>query len=1412
MQITKQILFIALITSLVACGGGGGGSKGGNNGGGVTTPIVVDADGDGVADTQDAFPNDKTEWMDADKDGIGDNADKTPLGELIPAWNTFQGNALHAGAVAAKLDIKHFNSRWTKPLAIDNAAQGAAADGYIFINIKGVLHALSSATGNLLWTTTLSAANPPAYADGVVYVATGGHDAAALWAFNAADGTLLFKSKIEDQWSSYYAPTVVDGVVYMAGGYYGGVYAIDAKTGARKWWLGLNQYDQFTPAITADYVLAYTGEYTPQLTAIDRKTGTLVFNIADPHFEWNGWSMNLAPAVLGNSVVAIHNNRLVHFNLTTKTMDWDIRSNFTGQPSLKGDRIYAINNGNIEVRDIATGALVDTLKGTSPFVGDLLVTENLVFTRDATHTYAYDLSSKQLAWTLKDKSGALLMADGALYVMASTGLSAITIEGDIDNDNLPDWWEKFFGKNIDPTSDLDKDGLTAAKEFTATTDPFVSDTDGDGLLDGAEVNTHLSSPISKDSDSDGLSDSAEVNTYRTNPNLTDTDDDKLTDSLEVNAGLDPLDAKDADKDSDGDGFSNRLEVLANSNPKSATSVPKVGDWAMLGGNAEHNSYQPLMLDAKNFAARWTTQIQGNATSVATGKGRAYFNDGINTLSLNAGTGEVLWSYPLAGGSTSYANDRVYGHIGGHQATAFISLDAARGTLQFSATHGDQWSSYSAPTIYNGHAYMNGGYYGGMQAFNALSGAKEWEIASPVVHWSNLWEPAVSELGMFVVAENKLRALSPKDGSTLFDIDSPVAANGTTPVIGTKGNVITLGARVVSYDIASRKVAWQSEAADASGYSHYKSIAVGNSQVYAMSGFELLVFDELNGKTLWRKNITSSSETSNLVATATHVFVSDTDKTYAIDLISHDVVWTYPKGGQYLSIGNEGALFIADRNQVIAIEIEGDKDADGMPDWWERNYGGNLAASADLDTDGLTNLDEFTQRTNPLVVDTDGDSLTDTEEVRTYKTNPLLKDSDKDGLADNLELKQHLTNPLNSDTDNDGLDDATELQHGLNPNDAKDAAQDSDGDGFSNADEIAAGTDNNNALAFPVAHDWAMLQGNASHDGFQPVALKPADFALRWSKDFGYNINPVATGGGSVFVTSKVYFGSVTLSALDPTNASVKWSNDFGSLHSMSGPSYANNMVYTHSGGHNDTAFWAFNATTGQQKFRSPHGSQWPNYSAPTLYGDKAYMNGGTYGGIVAFDTANGGKLWEASATWTDSLEPAVNENSVFVQLDNKLIIRNRLTGTDQYNIETQLSGTSLVLGKRNNIIATGTTVKSIDITTRATHWTTVQSNIWGIPAVGNQSVYFISAGTLYVVNEQSGNLLWSWTPPGASLTNNIIATLGHVFVASDSKTYAIDIKTGKQVWSYDRGGNLSLGNDGNLYITAQTELIAIRIK
>jgi len=100
-------------------------------------------------------------------------------------------------------------------------------------------------------------------------------------------------------------------------------------------------------------------------------------------------------------------------------------------------------------------------------------------------------------------------------------------------------------------------------------DPLATDTDGDGLSDGAEVNTHLTNPVLDDSDGDGLTDGAELNTHNSNPKLADTDGDGLSDFAEVvTHGTNP-----AAKDSDADGFDDLFEINTGFNPTQAGSTP-----------------------------------------------------------------------------------------------------------------------------------------------------------------------------------------------------------------------------------------------------------------------------------------------------------------------------------------------------------------------------------------------------------------------------------------------------------------------------------------------------------------------------------------------------------------------------------------------------------------------------------------------------------------------------------------------------------------------------------------------------------------------------------------------------------------------------------------------------------------------
>ena len=93
------------------------------------------------------------------------------------------------------------------------------------------------------------------------------------------------------------------------------------------------------------------------------------------------------------------------------------------------------------------------------------------------------------------------------------------------------------------------------------------------------------------------------------------------------------------------------------------------------------------------------------------------------------------------------------------------------------------------------------------------------------------------------------------------------------------------------------------------------------------------------------------------------------------------------------------------------------------------------------------------------LDTDGDGLSDADEILIYHTDPTKADTDGDGFSDGAEIAKEYS-PLHpklllrqTDTDHDGLWDDWEIALGTDPTKA-----DTDGDGFSDGDEVMHGHD------------------------------------------------------------------------------------------------------------------------------------------------------------------------------------------------------------------------------------------------------------------------------------------------------------------------------------------------------------------
>jgi 6-phosphogluconolactonase (cycloisomerase 2 family) len=124
-----------------------------------------------------------------------------------------------------------------------------------------------------------------------------------------------------------------------------------------------------------------------------------------------------------------------------------------------------------------------------------------------------------------------------------------------------------------------------------------------------------------------------------------------------------------------------------------------------------------------------------------------------------------------------------------------------------------------------------------------------------------------------------------------------------------------------------------------------------------------------------------------------------------------LVTAVASGTVVIQATNDGATGIITANVTLSGV---DSDGDGIPDDAEIRLGldphNPVDAQEDFDRDNLTNLQEYLLGTDIRNADTDGDGLSDGDEVNTYHTNPLLADTDGDLIPDGVEV-QTGSNPL-----------------------------------------------------------------------------------------------------------------------------------------------------------------------------------------------------------------------------------------------------------------------------------------------------------------------------------------------------------------------------------------------------------------
>ncbi len=340
-------------------------------------------------------------------------------------------------------------------------------------------------------------------------------------------------------------------------------------------------------------------------------------------------------------------------------------------------------------------------------------------------------------------------------------------------------------------------------------------------------------------------------------------------------------------------------------------------------------------------------------------------------------------------------------------------------------------------------------------------------------------------------------------------------------------------------------------------------------------------------------------------------------------------------------------------------------------------------------------------------------------------------------------------------------------------------------------------------------NWNMYSQNAQHTSYNPSDTTKYPLKFKWSKNLSSNrlYEPIIINN-SIYTTSGGGWSSPSSAyGINLFNGEIIWETNLGNAYTITGPSFGYGTVFLQVGIDNDygTSVYAFDAITGNEIWASPFGSQWEEYLPPTIYDNKVLINGGHYGGAYAFHVQTGQEIWFHDLTQYDSWTPAAYNGIVYTFTGGSyyanLVAINANTGItiwEKTDIPYDWGGYSMntapVIDTSNKIIfvTSDDYIHAINIETQNVVW--YKSGSFGTsPALGSTNIYIINNGQLNVYDKITGNLQWTCQNMYGITTPPILSN-GHVILSSEQQVKIFNIASHDEVWSFDHGGKIAVGN------------------
>jgi outer membrane protein assembly factor BamB len=333
--------------------------------------------------------------------------------------------------------------------------------------------------------------------------------------------------------------------------------------------------------------------------------------------------------------------------------------------------------------------------------------------------------------------------------------------------------------------------------------------------------------------------------------------------------------------------------------------------------------------------------------VISGNGAVFVSAGPNSIyRLDEATGAQVWTLDLssiglyATGSLAYANGTVY--VPGFKSypqSVVRGLDAKTGAFKTdSPFFGGQFLHLNSAVVFQDELFYTQGSSGGaVYKYSLPSGASAWTSAGVYSdHYVNQ-TPAVDKDYVYYSDNSGLLIYDKMTGALVADVAGPVYSPTVlqypvAPVIASSGHVLINegqnGARIAAVDPVTKTFVWRS----GTSYSFQQPVVSGSTVyvVYTGASFNRIhALSDVDGSLLWSWGIPLSDLTpliGNLIVCDNLLFVSSEQNVYAIDLKTHQTVWTYPAYGS-LSISPGYVLHVVtndpsstSKSKVTAIRL------------------------------------------------------------------------------------------------------------------------------------------------------------------------------------------------------------------------------------------------------------------------------------------------------------------------------------------------------------------------------------------------------------------------------------------------------------------------------------------------------------